>query len=81
MRHVRFDRAARPYRPPISEQSESGCSTARGSQLSGELVDLFLDLFDRELVGHLGHLNHGGACAVATSLTPNGPLPRHKRRL
>jgi len=52
--------AARAYQPPLSEQeARARLLDARGGQLSAELVNLFVDLLDRELVGHLGQLAHG----------------------
>lgn len=58
-------RAARPYRPPLSEpEARLRLLQARGSQLSAELVDLFLDLLERDVVGHLGQLNHGSSLAT-----------------
>jgi HD-GYP domain-containing protein (c-di-GMP phosphodiesterase class II) len=51
-------RTDRPYRPALSEEeSRSRLLAARGTQLAAPLVDLFVRLLDRGIVGHLGQLN------------------------
>jgi HD-GYP domain-containing protein (c-di-GMP phosphodiesterase class II) len=51
-------RTDRPYRPGLSkEESRSRLLAARGTQLAAPMVDLFVRLLDREIVGHLGQLN------------------------
>lgn len=50
-------RADRPYRPGLSEEdARSRLLAARGTQLATRLVDTFVRLLDRGIVGHLGQL-------------------------
>jgi two-component system cell cycle response regulator len=51
-------RADRPYRAGRSRpDARAQLRALRGTQLSGEVVDAFVALLDRGVVGHLGHLN------------------------
>ncbi len=51
-------RADRPYRPGLSEEeARARLLAGRGTQLSAPLVDFFVRLLDRGIVGHLGRLN------------------------
>ena len=53
-------RAARPHRPALSQEEAVGRLTAaRGTQLAADLVDLFLELLGRQVVGSVGLLTHG----------------------
>ncbi|HTX63109.1 MAG TPA: diguanylate cyclase [Acidimicrobiales bacterium] len=58
-------RAARPYRPALSRtQARAALRELRGTQLSAAIVDVFVSLLDRGLVGHLGHLDPGSHRAL-----------------
>jgi putative nucleotidyltransferase with HDIG domain len=51
-------RADRPYRRGLSEaDARTELLSVRGSQLSADLVDLFVDLLDKGTVGHLAHID------------------------
>ena len=61
-------RGNRPYRPGLSEdEARKRLLAARGSQLSGGLVDLFVRLLDRGVVGHLADLSQPLLGTVAAS--------------
>jgi two-component system cell cycle response regulator len=71
-------RADRLYQGALSEeQARDELLAGRGTQFDGDLVDLFLDLRDRGVVGDLRRLRAGPAGPGATGATglPDGPAP------
>ncbi len=69
-------RTDRPYRPGLSEaESRSRLLAGSGSEFAANLVDSFVRLLDRDLVGHLGQFNDH---SVLVSDTPTFARPIEK---